>query len=398
MIFHYKALAENGEVIKGKQDADSKLDVIEMLKVKKMIPLEVNEDTSGKAIKFGSKKVRTKDLSIFCRQFSTMLASGVGIVKCLDILEKQANNPRMKDACADMMANVQRGNLLSDTMKFHKNIFPSLMIQMVVAGEASGNLDVVMDRLAITYEKEAKIENKMKSAMIYPIILLVVMLGVITFILVFVMPKFAQMFQQAGKELPLSTRIMMGLSSFIVNRWYIIIAIVLAFVILILQMSRSKQGRQSLDRFKLKAPLVGKQFKMIITSRFTRTMSTLLSSGVTLLEAMTIVGKVVGNTDVESRLDEASEEIKKGIAMSRAVSAVGVFPPMVVSMLKIGEESGSLDLVLSKTADYYDEELDTAIQRLVGMLEPLLIVVMGIVVGFVVVSIAQPMFGLYNTI
>lgn len=362
-----------------------------------MIPLEIKENTAGKALSFGSKKVQTKDLSVFCRQLSTMLSSGVGIVKSLDILEKQSDNPKMKDACEDMKSNVQRGNLFSDTMKFHKNIFPSLMIQMVVAGEASGNLDVVMDRLAMTYEKEAKIENKMKSAMIYPIILLVVLIGVVAFILVVVMPQFAGIFADAGKDLPLSTKILMGLSDFLVKRWYFIIIGIICFVVAIIQLKRSKEGRRTLDRIKLHAPIIGKQFRMIITSRFTRTMSTLLSSGITLLEAMTIVGKVVGNTDVESRLDEASEEIKKGIAMSRAVSAVGVFPPMVLSMLKIGEESGSLDLVLSKTADYYDEELDTAIQRLVSLLEPVLIVVMGLVVGFVVVSIAQPMFGIYDT-
>lgn len=398
MIFHYKALAENGEVTKGKQDADSRAEIIEMLKVKKMIPLEIREDTGGKALSFGAKKIQTKDLSVFCRQFSTMLASGVGIVKCLDILEKQADNPKMSDACMDMRANVQRGNLLSDTMKFHKNIFPPLMIQMVVAGEASGNLDVVMDRLAVTYEKEAKIENKMKSAMIYPIILLVVLIGVVSFILIFVMPQFAGIFADAGKDLPMSTKILMGISDFLVARWYILILAIVIIVLLISQLKKTKEGRRSLDRMKLRAPLLGKQFRMIITSRFTRTMSTLLSSGITLLEAMSIVGKVVGNTEVEGRLDQASEEIKKGIAMSRAVSAVGVFPPMVLSMLKIGEESGSLDLVLSKTADYYDEELDTAIQRLVSLLEPVLIVVMGLVVGFVVVSIAQPMFGIYDTI
>ncbi len=398
MIFNYKALAENGEVTKGQQEADSRAEVIEMLKVKKMIPLEITEYSGGKALRFGAKKVQTKDLSIFCRQFSTMLSSGVGIVKCLDILEKQADNPKVKDACADMKGNVQRGNLLSDTMKFHKNIFPSLMIQMVVAGEASGNLDIVMDRLAITYEKEAKIENKMKSAMIYPIILLVVLVGVVSFILVVVMPQFASIFADAGKDLPLSTKILMGTSDFLVQRWYVLVLVIVGIVLLISQLKKTKEGRRTLDRMKLRTPLIGKQFRMIITSRFTRTMSTLLSSGITLLEAMSIVGQVVGNTEVEGRLDNASEEIKKGIAMSRAVSAVNVFPPMVLSMLKIGEESGSLDLVLSKTADYYDEELDTAIQRLVAMLEPILIVVMGLVVGFVVVSIAQPMFGIYDTI
>ncbi|NLM05945.1 MAG: type II secretion system F family protein [Tissierellia bacterium] len=397
MIFNYRAINSQGAYQEGQFEGGSKEELMEMLRGNNLIPVEINQDiTAGRTVKKGAGKFKTKDLSIFCRQFATMLQAGIGIVKCLDILEKQSTHQGLKQACGEMMTSVQKGNLLSNAMAEHKNLFPQLLIQMVVAGEASGNLDVVMDRLAMTYEKEAKIENKMGTAMIYPIVLLVVMMVVVTFILIVVMPKFVGVFEANNQELPWSTMFLLGASDFLVERWYIVLGVIVVIIVLIKQALSKDEGRRAFDSFKLKAPLIGPQFKMIVTSRFTRTLATLLSSGIGLLEAISIVGRVVGNKEVEHRLSDASEDIKKGVALSRAISDVDVFPPMVVSMLKIGEESGSLDTVLEKTADYYDEELDTAIQRLVGLMEPAMIAFLGVVVAFIVISIALPMFGMYS--
>lgn len=397
MIFNYRAVNAQGAYQEGQFEGGSREELMEMLRGNNLIPVEINQDiTAGRTVKRGSGKFKTKDLSIFCRQFATMLQAGIGIVKCLDILEKQSTHQGLKNACGEMMTSVQKGNLLSNAMAEHRELFPQLLIQMVVAGEASGNLDVVMDRLAMTYEKEAKIENKMGTAMTYPIVLLVTLVIITAVILVFVLPKFTAMFEQSGQDLPVPTKILIGMSDFLIERWYIVLIAIVVIIILIKQTLSRDEGQRVFDGFKIKAPIIGEQFRMIVTSRFTRTLATLLSSGIGLLEAISIVGRVVGNKEVEHRLDNASEDIKKGIALSRAINDVDVFPPMVVSMIKIGEESGSLDTVLEKTADYYDEELDTAIQRLVGLMEPAMILVMGVVVAFVVISIALPMFGMYS--
>lgn len=399
MRFNFKAMSLQGELSIGTYEANNEQDVVEMLREKSLIPLEIfMVKEARKPLKLFQPKVKKKELAVFCRQFYTMLNAGVGIVKCLEIISKQTENKTLEKICINMTEEVKKGNTLSQAMMMHPEAFPQLLIEMVVTGEVSGNLDAVMDRMAIQFEKDYKLDNKIKSAMSYPIVLGITALGVITLILVKVMPTFRSMFDSAGATLPSSTRFVIALSDFMITRWYILLLAIIGIVIGMKMFSKSNQGRVLFDKLKLNIPMLSKQYKMILTTRFTRTLSTLLSSGIGLLEAIDIVGSVIGNKVIEIRFKDSSEQIRKGTSLSKSMSDIEIFPPMVISMIKIGEESGALDNILNKTADYYDEEIETVLQKLIGMLEPIMIVLMAIVVGFLVIAIMQPMFSMMDAI
>lgn len=398
-LYKYKAISEKGEVLEGYKEAQSEYDIIRMLKNNNCYPIAIKEDVDIESRKFVfSKKVNKKDISVFCRQFYTMLNAGIGIVNCLDILEKQVENKRLKKAIMELYEDVQRGMTLSEGMKKQKNIFPILLINMVEAGEVSGNLDVLMERMAIHYEKEYKIENKVKNALVYPVLLSIVSIAVVTFLIVVVMPTFVGMFETSGSMLPAPTRILLAISDFISSYWYLLIAGLIFAMVGIMYFSKTAKGRQFFDRLKLNFPGIKKVNIKIITSRFTRTLSTLLSSGIPLLQSMDIVKRVVGNVIVSEKLDVAKESIRKGIPISKAIKDTNVFSPMVDSMIKIGEESGALDDILYKTADYYDEEVETSMQRMTTLLEPIMIIFMALIIGFIVISMTLPMFDMINTI
>ena len=398
MIYKYTAIDAKGARVEADIEADNQGAVITMLRQNRLIPIKIEEDSvQARAIGGIKKKVKIKELAIFSRQFEIMLQAGIGIVKCLDILEKQTINRTLSEACGDMSQSVQKGNLLSKSMEAYPKIFPPLMVQLIVSGESSGNLDVVMGRIATNYEKDSKTENKIKNAMMYPIVLGVVLVVVMFVIMTFVLPKFTELLTSGGGELPLTTKLLIGLSDFMVKNWYFIILGFLLFIAGLKSFIATPKGRYIFDGFKLKIPFIKTQIKMIITARFTRTLATLLGSGIQLLEALKIVSKVSGNVVVEGRLGEASEEVKKGMTLSRSLLDMDIFPPMMISMVKIGEESGSIDTVLNKTADFYDEELDAALQRLVGILEPAMIVIMGVCVSFVVIAIMGSMYSMYDT-
>ena len=268
---------------------------------------------------------------------------------------------------------------------------------MVEAGEVSGNLDVLMERMANHYEKEYKIENKVRNALIYPAVLSTVSIVVVVFLIVVVMPTFISMYETSGSILPTATRVLLALSNFINEYWYLIILGLILLILGTMYFSKTKQGRLFFDILKISLPGIKKINKMIITSRFTRTLSTLLSSGIPLLEALEVVNRVVGNLAISDELETVKEATRKGIPMSRAIRDIRVFPPMVDSMIKIGEESGALDDILYKTADYYDEEIESSMQRMTTLLEPFLIVFMALIIGFIVLSMVLPMFDIIST-
>lgn len=397
MQFKYKAVTDNGQIVEGIFDAINEQEVISMLKGSNYMPISIEETKDSGAsqpITFG--KVKKKDLAVFCRQFYTMLNAGVSIVKTLDILEKQTENKLMKTAIDDVYNNVQKGMTLSEAMSSNPKIFPSILINMVEAGEASGNLDTIMDRMAVHYEKEFKLENKVKGAMIYPMVLAVAATAVVIFLMVAVMPTFIGMFESSGVELPGATKALLAISNSLQNQWYLYIVIIFGLIFGIKLYAKTDTGGMLFDTMKLRLPIFKNTNIKVATSRFTRTLSTLLSSGIPLIQGIDIVSKVIGNKNIANRLENAKEEVRKGVPLSRTIKDTAVFPPMVDSMIKIGEESGALDDILNKAADFYDEEVEVAMQKMTEMMQPIMILVMALIVGFIVLAIALPMFDMVN--
>jgi len=399
MQFKYRAITNTGQIVEGVHDAFNENEVITMLKGSNFMPISIEQTAaSGGSKPISLKKVKKKDLAVFCRQFYTMINSGVSVVKCLDILERQTENRRLKDAISEVYENVQKGMTLSEGMRSNEKIFPPILINMVESGEASGSLDVVMERMAVHYEKEFKIENKIKGAMIYPIVLAVVATSVVIFLLTAVMPTFVNMFESSGVELPLPTRILLGISHSLKSYWYIHLLIVGGIIFILKFIGNTPVGALFYDTLKLRIPVLKITIVKISTSRFTRTLATLLASGIPLIQGLDIVSRVIGNDYVAARLSDCKEEVRKGVPLSRTIKDTGVFPPMVDSMIKIGEESGALDDILNRCADFYDEEVEVAIQKATEMMQPIMIVIMALIVGFIVISIALPMFDMFQTV
>ena len=392
--FKYRIMNSDGEKINGNYEANSKEEVIDYISGNGYYPLLVKELVESKNIEFAfNEKVKLKDLSIFCRQFYTMLDAGVPILTCLKILSDQIQNKKLKEAIVKVNEDVETGEVLSDAMRKHKDVFPDLLVSLTASGEASGSLDSVMLRMATHYEKENKINNKVKNAMIYPIVLGFVSVVAVTFILVYVMPTFMQIFEESGTQLPWSTKFLLGLSSGIQNNW-----IVMLFVLMIAILGLRIQGILVSSKLKLKLPILKKLNEMIIVSRFTRTLSILMASGLSLIKALEIVSEVVGNKIVENAMIKIKDSVMRGDSLYSSMKESNMFPPMLYSMIKVGEETGSLDDILNKTADFYEEELETTIQTSVALLEPILIVIMGLIIAFIVISVMLPMFDTYSQI
>lgn len=395
--YKYRVMNSDGEKIEGSYEANSKNEVIDYIAANGYYPLMVEEvrQSANIEIKF-NKKVKLKHLSIFCRQFYTMLNAGVPILICLGILSTQLENERLREATKEINEEVEKGGVLSDAMRKHTDVFPDLLVSLVASGEASGNLDAIMLRMATHYEKENKINNKVKSTMIYPIVLSFVAVAAVIFILTFVMPTFMQIFEQSGTGLPWYTKLLLGISDGIKNNWlYLIVVIgITAFGLKIFL--KTNQGILISSDLKLRLPILKRLNQMIIVSRITRTLSTLIASGLPLIEALKIVSEVSGNKIAENALLKIRDKVTRGDSLYSSMKESEIFPPMLYSMIKIGEETGSLDDILNKTADFYDEELESIIQASVAMLEPILIVVMGLMIGFIVLSVMVPMFDSYS--
>jgi type IV pilus assembly protein PilC len=399
MRYKYRSITPDGREVEGFYEGDSEAGLVKMLKERKELVISIERDIKSETrIELFKTKVKKKDLALFCRQFYTMISAGLGIVPCLEILVAQTRNKTFKNAIADAYEEVQKGKTLSQAMKEHTSVFPTILVSMVEAGEVSGNLDTVMLRMAEHFEKENKLENKVKSAMVYLAVLAVVSVVVVVFMLVFIMPTFIGMFESSGVELPGLTKVLLNISNSLKTYWYIYIGVILALVTGIRRYKKTEGGRRLFDSLKLRFPIVKGTTSMLITSRFTRTLSTLLTSGIPLIQALEVVARVVNNTIIEERMVEGIDSVRKGVSLARTVKDVGVFPPMVDSMIKIGEESGSLDDMLTKTADFYDEEVQTSLQKLTSMLEPIMLVVMGFIIGFIVIAMYLPMFDMMKTV
>ncbi|GLC31400.1 type II secretion system F family protein [Clostridium omnivorum] len=397
--FKYRAMNEAGERIEGTYEAASKDLVMDMISTNNYYPLKIEELNEGTKIDFSSMvRVKTKDIAIFCRQFYTMLDAGLSINSALHILAEQITNKKLRSALVKVEEEVRKGATLSEAMKEQKQIFPELLVNMVETGEVSGNLDSIMLRMSNHYEKENKINNKIKNAMIYPIVLAIVAIAVITIILVFVMPIFVEMFTSSGVQLPTSTKILLGLSSGLRNNYILVLLSLTAIIFLIRYYLKTDNGELFINKVKLSFPIIKGLNEKIVVSRFTRTLATMLASGIPLVQGLQVVSSVVGNKIVQEALEKAREKVMMGEGLADPIKETRLFPPMLSSMIKIGEESGALDDILNKTADFYDEELDAAITAFTAILEPIMIVIMATIVGFLMISILQPMFGMYNTV
>ena len=400
-LYRYKAVQSDGKEVNEVMTAATITEVQEKIRDKGLYLIQIREDVEKKSaaeeLSFGGK-VTAKQISIFCKQFATLLKAGVPVASGLDILYRQTENKKFKSALEDVYTEVQKGTQVSTAIRNHPKVFPSLMVNMVESGEMSGNLDNIMERLAIHYEKDAKINSRIKGAMIYPIALSVISVVVVIFLITVILPTFTGMFTSSGTELPLPTRILLGISDFIKNYWYIVIGALGLLIFVVNRYLNSSVGRYQFDALKFKLPVVKGSMDKIVTARFTRTLGSLLRSGIPLIDALELAGSVTGNVVIEEKVNYIASEVEKGETLGVALKRTPTFGPMVVSMIQIGEESGSLDQMLDKSADFYEQELEDAIDRLLKLMEPLLIVVMAVVIGFIVISMALPMFDMVNTI
>ena len=345
----------------------------------------------------GSKiTLSLKDIALLCRQLSSMLSAGVTLVKALNILYLQIEKKNIKASIKLLYESVQRGDQFSEAINKQDGVYPEIMISMIEAGEASGKLDHVVGKLADQFEKDLKLRSKIKVAMTYPTIIAILCVVVVLVLVTKVLPIFLGMFESSGVELPLPTRIVLGFSNILTNYWFIVIAFIAGLFFAFRAFLASESGRKQWDSMKLQLPVLGKTIEKIAAVRFTRTLSTLLASGMNLLKAMEIVTKVVGNRVMVHGLTEAREDIRKGMSLSQALRKANILPPMVYSMVGIGEEAGTIENMLDRCAEYFDDEVETAIQRLVGIVEPVLIVFMAVIVGFIIVAIMLPMISSYS--
>ncbi len=343
-------------------------------------------------------KLSIKDISIFARQLSSMLGAGVTLVRALNILYLQTEKKNIKEAVRRLYEAVQKGEQLSESMRKQEGLYPEFMISMVESGEGSGRLDEVMTKLAQHYEKEVKLKAKIRTALTYPIILILLAITVVIVLVTKVLPTFVGMLTEAGSDLPLPTKMVIAFSDALIGYWYIFIIAIAGIVLVSRVLVSTDGGKMKWHRILLGMPVFGNAIVKISASRFTRTLSTLLASGMNLLPAMEISNRLVGNVVIRDGLDVSKEDIRKGMALSQSLRKVNVLPPMVYSMVSIGEESGSIEQMLDKTAEYYDDEVDNTITKLVSMIEPLLIIFMAVVIGFIVVAMMLPIFDIYQTV
>lgn len=397
-IFVWKGRTATGATASGELAAGSQADVVASLRQKKIIPTSIKIKEEKKGIGLFGGRVSRRALSVFTRQFATMLNAGLPLLNCLEILAKQTESPALRRVLGEVRTDVEGGLSLADALRRQPKVFDNLYVNMVESGETGGALDVILVRLANYLEKSAALIRKIRGAMIYPIIIMCVAVGAISILLIFVIPVFAQMFEGVGAELPPMTQLIVGLSNFL-KIWALpLLIIFIAIVTILRRWHKTESGAKAMDPLLLKLPVIGPLIRKQAIARLARTLSTLLSSGVPIIDALEITAKSAGNWLVEDAILKARTSIKGGENIADPLTKTGVFPPMVTQMIAIGEASGGLDEMLSKVADFYDAEVDQAVENLTAALEPIIMVVLGGVVGFIVIAMYLPIFQLAGTI
>jgi type IV pilus assembly protein PilC len=396
--FSYSARpASGGEMQSGELDLPNKDAVLAQLHRQKLIPVSVREKPKELSLSFGTG-ITMRDVVIFTRQFATMINAGLPLVQSLDILAEQTENQALRKTISEVLYDVESGQTLADAMAEHPKVFTELYTNMVAAGEAGGILDTILLRLATFLEKNDALVRKIKGAMIYPGVIFSVAGGAIVILLIFVIPTFQGMFDSAGIPLPLPTQLVIGMSGFLQGYWWACGAGLIGAVFGIRQFYKTDQGELLLDKFLLAMPVLGDLQRKSAVARFTRTLGTLVSSGVSILEGLEITAKTAGNRVIHDAVMGSRASIAGGETISGPLKESGVFPPMVVQMINVGEQTGGLDEMLSKVADFYDDEVDTAVESLLAAMEPIMIVVLGVVVGGMIVAMYLPIFDMINAV
>jgi len=392
-VFMWEGKTRQGAVQKGEIAANSKEEVIALLRKQNILPINVAAKPKELKLSFGGQKITDKDIVILTRQLATMIDAGLPLVQCLDILGTQTENKALSKVVVQVRSDVESGATFAEALKKHPKAFDNLYVNMVAAGEAGGILDTILQRLAVYMEKFAKIKRQIKSAMIYPAVILFVAVGVVSLLLVVVVPMLANMFAEMGQALPLPTRIVLGVSNFL-KGWGGLASIVsiVGFIVGLKQWRKTEKGLTVTDAIALKLPVVGSLIQRVSVAKFTRTLGTLMTSGVPILEGLLIVSRTAGNKIVENAVLTTRQSVSEGKTLAEPLSRAKVFPPMVTQMIAVGEATGALDNMLNKIADFYDEEVDSAVAALTSLLEPMLMIFLGVTVGFVIVAMYMPIF------
>lgn len=399
--FSYTAVGADGKEKKGTVVAETREEAAKSLKDQGLLPMSIGKQSAlDKDINFsfGKKGVKVRDLSVFCRQFSSIIKAGVNVINALSMMSEQTENKKLKAAIKNVQSNVEKGETLSSAMRSEGDIFPSLLVSMVAAGEASGSLETAIERMAIQFEKDAKISGMVKKAMIYPIILIIVMIGVVIAMMMFVIPNFMDMFEGLDAEMPFMTVMVINMSNFILDKWWLLILIVAGIVFAYKSYYKTDAGRHMIDRIKIKIPVFGVLAVKTACARFSRIMSTLLSAGMPMISAIEIAAGTMDNVLFKDALQKVRSGVALGMGFSQQIGVTRLFPAMLVHMVGIGEETGNIEDMLTNVANYYDEEVELATQSVTALMEPMIIIVMAVVVGALVLAIYQPMITLYSTL
>jgi len=395
-VFVWEGKLANGSIRKGETEAESKAAVQLFLRRQKITATKVK--SKPKQITLFEQKIKTKEVVVFTRQFATMINAGLPLVQCLEILSSQQQNPAFKKMLGQIKSDVEGGSTFADALGKHPKVFDNLFVNLVAAGEIGGVLDTVLLRLAVYMEKNEALKRKVKGAMTYPIIVLCVAFGVVAVLMIFVIPTFKDMFEQFGSSLPAPTQMVVSLSAFFRGYWYFMVGLIIALIIAFKATARNEKGRYYLDSFALKLPVFGPLIRKVAVAKFTRTLGTMISSGVPIMDGLDITSRTAGNVIIENAIKSVRSAISEGQSMAEPLGASGIFPGMVVQMISVGEATGAMDQMLSKIADFYDEEVDAAVDALTSSLEPILMVFLGGVIGFVVVAMYLPIFKMASAV
>lgn len=398
--FQYRVITPEGKEKKGTMEGKSVEQVSGVLKAQKNVILSVSEASlMNRDINFSlGGRVSARDYSIFCRQFVSIISAGVSIINALEMMRDQTENRTLKKALGEVYEDVSKGESMAGAMKKHSKVFPSMLCNMVEAGEASGSMEVAFERMAVQFEKENKLKQSVKKAMIYPIVLLVVMVGVLFLMMIWVIPNFMGMFAELDTELPPITQAVVNMSDFVIAKWWLILLAVAAAIALFKAYAASPSGKFVLGGIALKIPVFGKLQTKSECARLGRTLCTLLGAGVPMMDAIEITGRSMENVHYKKAMMDAKDQVMRGMALSRPLKTCGLFPPMVVHMVSIGEETGNIETMLENVANYYEDDVQVATEQVMALMEPMIIVVMAIVVGVMIMAIMQPMLTLYESI
>ncbi len=396
--YDYRGLDSSGKVKKGTIEANNEETAKTRLRAEGISITEFNESKDIDLGNIFKRKVKNKDLSVFCKQFAAVLRAGVPVIAALDMLATSTENKRLREAIEQASAHVQKGGTLADALKLNSDVFPNMLSNMVAAGESSGKMEICFERMAAQFEKDGHIEGKIKSAMMYPLVILVVVIGVVILMLTMVIPTFSEMFKEMGAELPKATQMLVNASDFLVAKWYIVLIAVVVIIVAIKIFAGTEYGQNFFGSAALKLPIFGNLNVKTAAATFSRTFATLLASGISMIDAIEQTANVMKNKVIRDKLKDCKVQVSRGVPLSKPIKDMDIFPVMMPQMMHIGEETGNIEDMMEKVADFYEDEVDLATDALTSAMEPLIIVVMAVVVGGMVVAIYSPILNMYDAV